>query len=258
LCTIRDGICGNAKYTCDYSSLPLGIPIIIPPGYTGTTFEWTCPGDVGGADAICTSPCPPGQVIDPLLKQCIVPPSDLCNNIPGLQNPLPLNTNRDPVSGNCCTQPQIWDSVAVACVNPLTVICSGAPSPVAPGTMVTWSSIVSGGTATKTYSWSGTDGLTGTSASTTKTYGTAGSKIGTVSVNSGNQNQTAVCTVQSNLCNTTTPSANSVSCVDGPVPTTNNAPNTLVNTCSISTQCDWVCSAGYYNNAGVCTPYTCQ
>gem|GEM_PF-4555441 len=81
-----------------YSSLPLGVPVIIQPGYTGTTFNWTCPGDVGGADASCTFTCPGAQVIDPNLKECVDPPVDLCNNIAGIQNPLPAGTNRDPVS----------------------------------------------------------------------------------------------------------------------------------------------------------------
>ncbi|KKW43568.1 MAG: Cell wall protein AWA1 [Parcubacteria group bacterium GW2011_GWB1_57_6] len=72
-----------------------------------------------------------------------------------------------------------------------TVSCSGAPSTAYIGQQVTWSSSVSGGSGSYTYSWSGTDGLSGTSASTQKTYSTTGTKQGTIAVTDTVSGQTS-------------------------------------------------------------------
>lgn len=72
-----------------------------------------------------------------------------------------------------------------------TVSCSGAPSTAYTGQPVTWSSSVSGGSGSYTYSWSGTDGLSGTSASVQKTYSTEGAKQAMVAVTDTISGETA-------------------------------------------------------------------
>ncbi len=66
-----------------------------------------------------------------------------------------------------------------------------SPSVITAGESTTWSSSVNGGTGTYTYSWSGTDGLNGSSSAVVKTYTTAGTKIGMVTVTSGDQTKSA-------------------------------------------------------------------
>jgi hypothetical protein len=70
------------------------------------------------------------------------------------------------------------DSVTVPVDNSgtLNVGCFVNPSSTSVGTQVTWTASVSGGTGNYTYSWSGDDGLSGSGASTTKNYSSAGSK----------------------------------------------------------------------------------
>lgn len=75
---------------------------------------------------------------------------------------------------------------------PLSVSCSVTPSVITVGSSATWSASVSGGT-TYTYSWSGTDGLSGTASTVAKQYTTAGTKSGQVAVTSGNQSVTNSC-----------------------------------------------------------------
>ncbi len=58
---------------------------------------------------------------------------------------------------------------------------------------VTWATRVAGGDNQYTFSWSGTNDLTGSSSSVKKTYVTAGEKIGTVRVTSGNQTMDLEC-----------------------------------------------------------------
>ncbi|PIR85002.1 hypothetical protein COU15_03080, partial [Candidatus Kaiserbacteria bacterium CG10_big_fil_rev_8_21_14_0_10_45_20] len=80
---------------------------------------------------------------------------------------------------------------------PLDVSCGATPRTVTTGSTVQWFSFVSGGTGTYTYSWSGTDGLSSSVSNVYKTYTTAGTKTGQVTVYSGGQSATATCgTVQ--------------------------------------------------------------
>jgi len=63
------------------------------------------------------------------------------------------------------------------------------------GDTFTWAtSGVSGGNGTYTYSWSGTDGLSGTTASVQKAYAASGTKTGSVTITSGADSQTFTCT----------------------------------------------------------------
>ena len=58
---------------------------------------------------------------------------------------------------------------------------------------VTWTANVSGGTGSYNYSWSGTDGLYGSSRTQNKTYTNSGTKTASVTVTSGNKTKTADC-----------------------------------------------------------------
>ena len=65
---------------------------------------------------------------------------------------------------------------------PFVVAVAASPNPAEVQKLVTWSALVSGGEPPYTYAWSGTDGLSGTSATAGKTYATVGTKTGTVTV----------------------------------------------------------------------------
>ncbi|OHA26570.1 MAG: hypothetical protein A3C06_03280 [Candidatus Taylorbacteria bacterium RIFCSPHIGHO2_02_FULL_46_13] len=94
----------------------------------------------------------------------------------------------------------ITRSCSITVTNPpppptLVGSCAVAPSSAAIGDNVSWSSAVSGGTGTYSYSWTGDDGLSGTSANVTKTYNTSGTKNGTVTITSGAQTVSDSCHV---------------------------------------------------------------
>jgi len=72
-----------------------------------------------------------------------------------------------------------------------SVSCAGSPSSVYLNQPVTWSSSVSGGSGSFSYSWSGTDSLSGTSASVQKAYSTTGTKQATVLVTDTVSGQTS-------------------------------------------------------------------
>ena len=73
---------------------------------------------------------------------------------------------------------------AVVYVGPPSLSASCSPSfpTVAPGSAVTWTAIVSGGSGAYSYEWTGTDGLSGTSALIEKIYSTLGIKTASVTV----------------------------------------------------------------------------
>jgi hypothetical protein len=97
----------------------------------------------------------------------------------------------------------VYKTCSIQITNPqppqhnLNVVCIANPSQVNIGGTVTYTSTVTGGgEAPYVYSWTGTDGLTGNTSSVSKTYTTAGSKLATVTVTSGNQTRTATCNSQ--------------------------------------------------------------
>ena len=93
--------------------------------------------------------------------------------------------------GNNCGAPVVF---TVADYPPITASCTGSPSTVTTGQAVTWSSQVSGGTGSYSYSWTGTDGLSGSTASVQKAYSTSGTKNASLTVTSGGQQATVQCT----------------------------------------------------------------
>lgn len=78
---------------------------------------------------------------------------------------------------------------------PFDGMCAVSPATASVGETVQWSSSASGGTGTYAYSWSGDEGLSGASNTLSKTYGSAGTKLGTVSVTSGPRSVTKTCAV---------------------------------------------------------------
>lgn len=77
----------------------------------------------------------------------------------------------------------------------LSASCSVSPALTNIGQPVTWTAYPSGGTGSYTYSWSGTDGLSGTTREVQKSYSTASPppKTGSVTVTSGSQIETRAC-----------------------------------------------------------------
>ena len=86
--------------------------------------------------------------------------------------------------------------IEITFVPPLIATCQGLPNPATVNKVMSWSAFVTGGTGTYTYSWSGTDGLSGTSPGVSKTYTTVGTKNANVVVASGVQQQTATCSIE--------------------------------------------------------------
>lgn len=72
--------------------------------------------------------------------------------------------------------------------------CYATPERAALGESVTWLSIVSGTTASTTYSWDGTDGLSGDRPLVSKTYTTNGNKVALLTVTNGSERIVAACT----------------------------------------------------------------
>ncbi len=71
--------------------------------------------------------------------------------------------------------------------------CSASPTSINTGGSISWSASASGGTDSYTYSWSGTDGLTGTGSTASQVYSSAGAKTATVTITSGSQSVTRSC-----------------------------------------------------------------
>lgn len=111
--------------------------------------------------------------------------------------------------------------------NNLDIGCYADPTSVTANQPITWTAEVTGGTAPYTYSWTGSDGLTGSQSSATKYYSTTGNKSAIVSITSADgktgtracSNAVAVRSTTSYVARTTTPSAAPAS-----VQTTNNQP----------------------------------
>lgn len=81
----------------------------------------------------------------------------------------------------------------------LSVSCAGTPNPTTTGTPVSWSSTVSGGNAPYTYSWTGSNNLSSTAATASKSYTTDGTKTATVAVSSDDgQRVSADCSITVN------------------------------------------------------------
>lgn len=76
---------------------------------------------------------------------------------------------------------------------PLYVSCQANSSYISTGDRVTWTAYVSGGSGSYRYDWDGTDNLSGSSRTTSKTYTRSGSKRASVNVRSGSREVTREC-----------------------------------------------------------------
>jgi hypothetical protein len=75
----------------------------------------------------------------------------------------------------------------------LTVSCSPLQNTLTTGQTAVWTAQASGGSGDFSYSWSGTDGLSGGSKSASITYSTTGTKSASVVVTSGSQSVNQAC-----------------------------------------------------------------
>jgi immune inhibitor A len=79
-----------------------------------------------------------------------------------------------------------------------SVSCSANASSVSTGSAVSFSAATSGDLSAYSYSWSGTDGVSGNGPSISKIYNTAGTKTVTVTATSGSSSASASCSVNVN------------------------------------------------------------
>lgn len=75
----------------------------------------------------------------------------------------------------------------------LNLSCVASPSSANINETIVYTANASGGDGNFSYSWSGTDGLSGSGSIVSKQYGSTGTKTGTVTVTSGSQSRTATC-----------------------------------------------------------------
>jgi|GEM_PF-2930115 len=131
-------------------------------------------------------------------------------SIPAWQQGYPSCSSGETIGSSCSTEGSIcwtgWGACAPYQTNggPGGGAC-GQPSLVCSAT---------GGPSTYTYSWSGTDNLSGSDSSVVKSYSTPGTKTGTVTVTSGSSSVTETCSL-----NVSCPSGqtwNGTSCVTDP------------------------------------------
>lgn len=125
---------------------------------------------------------------------------------------------------------------------PISGSCRVLPAAATTGTTVTWEAFPSGGTGSYTYAWSGTDGLSGSSKVVRKSYGTAGTKTGSVRVTSGSQSHTIACYNAASITPSCTPQH---ICSGGHV--VNSCTSARVDTCSHG------CSSGQCNPVPQCS-----
>ncbi|HQT82918.1 MAG TPA: PKD domain-containing protein [Candidatus Paceibacterota bacterium] len=90
----------------------------------------------------------------------------------------------------------VTGSSQAICAGQIVTTCTGSPASPYVNQPVTWSSSTVGGSGSYTYSWTGTDGLSGSTASVQKTYITAGQKSASVTVTDTitHSSTTATCT----------------------------------------------------------------
>ncbi|MFA6190017.1 MAG: hypothetical protein WC711_00665 [Candidatus Staskawiczbacteria bacterium] len=79
----------------------------------------------------------------------------------------------------------------VLCNVPITVTCSADKTSALLNTPVVWTAVASGGSGSYTYSWSGTDSLSGSTVSVSKSYQSVGTKTASVIATSGGNSSPA-------------------------------------------------------------------
>ncbi|TAJ14286.1 hypothetical protein EPO56_02260 [Patescibacteria group bacterium] len=117
-----------------------------------------------------------------------------------------------------------WTAVIVSSP-PLSTSCAVTPTSGYTNDNITWTATPSGGTGSYTYSWSGTDGLSGTTQSVVKQYTSTGTKTGSITVTSGASSVTQSC-------------SNSVSIAASPTALLSASPSSIIRG-SGSSQLTW-------------------
>ena len=84
-------------------------------------------------------------------------------------------------------------SITITVLPPVSGTCSASPTSLTTGGSSTWAATPSGGDGTYTYSWSGTDGLSGSTKNVTKTYTSIGTKTASVTISSAGSSKVAQC-----------------------------------------------------------------
>lgn len=157
--------------------------MVNPHGVTGTTafFEW------GTAQNSLTNTTPAVPVSSA--------GSDITASISGLS---PNTTYYFRIVGTNAQQTlrgDIRSFTTLGGTQGLTANCSVTPGSAAIGATATWSVQASGGTGQFTYSWTGTDGLTGNTSSVQRSYSSTGTKEATVTVTSGAETISRTCSM---------------------------------------------------------------
>src|ERR1700722_10289151 len=104
----------------------------------------------------------------------------------------PISPRPQPVMESAPPRP-VWTAMPSPrpYVPPLVGLCLAHYEITQDGPAVTWRATASGGTSDYGYSWTGSDGLTGSSDSVTMVYHTGGTKWATVTISSGSQTSRA-------------------------------------------------------------------
>ena len=102
-------------------------------------------------------------------------------------------TNWNNVSGNFCRDNPPPPPPPPPPPVTLNGSCTVNPASANIGSNVSWNASATGGSGSYTYSWSGTDGLFGSSANISKSYSSIGTKIGTITITSGSQSVSRSC-----------------------------------------------------------------
>lgn len=185
------------------------------------TGHWECPPDNPDPGSCSATPStgPTGQII----RWTATPPTGLFTGTPtyswtgtnGLtgttQSVSKSYTTAGTKTATVTIRQGVGDAARVntySCSATITsavpaVTCSVSPTTINVGGSARWTAVASGGNGTYTYAWTGTDSLTGTTASVNKVYNTPGTKTGSVRVTSNGQ--TSAWTSCTNSVNVRTP-----------------------------------------------------
>ncbi len=87
------------------------------------------------------------------------------------------------------------DDIATTTPSHLAASCHVSPDPASVGAPTTFTAIASGGVGPFAYVWSGDDGLSGASTSTTITYASEGTKHAQIVITAGSETATTTCSV---------------------------------------------------------------
>ncbi len=90
-------------------------------------------------------------------------------------------------------QPTLQTAINAIPNQPLRVSCSVSPTQANTGQQVTWSAFVTGGNGNYSYSWAGTDNLSGTGATVQRSYAEQGVKTASVTVTSNGSSTAMAC-----------------------------------------------------------------